>query len=205
MSEVKKGIYRHYKGKEYEVLEIAKNHDNDKDELVIYRSLEDETIWSRSKKEFLEKVELDKKSESRFKYLRDIEVDSSEQKYLRALADYQNLLKQSAKDKLDFAKFALEDFLHELLPVYDHLKLSIKSLPEAEKKNAWVEGVQYVIAQFKTVLENRGVVEIETSGKEFNHEEMEALDGEGTKVKSEVMPGYKLHGKVIRAAKVIVE
>ena len=123
MSEVKKGIYRHYKGKEYEVLEIAKNHDNDEDELIIYRSLEDEKIWARSKNDFLGKVEVDKKSEFRFQYLRDVEIDNSEQKYLRALADYQNLLKQSAKDKLDFAKFALEDFLHELLPVYDHLKL----------------------------------------------------------------------------------
>lgn len=127
------------------------------------------------------------------------------EKYLRALADYQNLVKQTAKEKSDFAKFAIEDFLQDIIPVYDHLKLSLKGLSEEESKSAWVEGVRHVLKQFKTILEVRGVEEIKTEGEKFNHDEMEALDGEGDKVKSEVMPGYKLNGKVLRAAKVIVE
>lgn len=126
------------------------------------------------------------------------------EKYLRALADYQNLLKQSSKEKSDFVKFALEDFLQDIVPVYDHLKLSLKGLGEEEAKSAWVEGVKHVLKQFKTILEARGVEEIKTEGEKFNHDEMEALDGEGDEVKSEVMPGYKLNGKVLRAAKVIV-
>ncbi len=131
--------------------------------------------------------------------------DDYKEKYLRALADYQNLLKQSAKDKTDFVKFALENFLQEIIPVYDHLKLSLKGLSDEEAKSAWVEGVKHVLKQFKSVLESHGVTEIKTEGEKFNHDEMEALDGEGDKVKSEVMPGYKLNGKVMRAAKVIVE
>lgn len=204
MSELKKGIYRHYKGGEYEILEEALDSEK-KEPLIIYRSLSDEKIWSRKKKNFIEEVEVEKEKKPRFEFLRELELESSEQKYLRALADYQNLLKQSAKERTEFIKFALEDFLHDLLPVYDHLKLSLKGLSEEEGKSAWVEGVRHVLKQFKATLANRGVEEIKTEGEKFNHDEMEAIDGEGEKVKSVVMPGYKLNGKVIRVAKVIVE
>ena len=204
MRELKKGIYRHYKGGEYEILSEALNT-SDKKEIVVYRSIKDKKIWVRDKQEFLAEVEVDKEKKPRFEYLTEGDNELMEQKYLRALADYQNLLRQSAKEKVDFAKFALEDFLHELLPVYDHLKLSIKSLSEEESKSNWVTGVKHVIKQFKDTLKRYGIEEIETEGKSFNHDEMEAVDGEGEKVKAEIMPGYKLHNKVIRAAKVVVE
>jgi molecular chaperone GrpE len=125
-------------------------------------------------------------------------------KYLRAIADYQNLTRQNTKEKAEFAKFAINEFLQEILPVYDHLKLSIKNLSEEEKKSPWVEGVRHVLKQFKEILSNHGVEEIKTKGEEFDHNLMEALEGEGNIVKKEVMPGYTLNGKVIRAAKVVV-
>ncbi len=205
MSEVKKGIYRHYKGGEYEVLEEVKNSE-DKSELIVYRDLKDKKkLWARPKKMFQEKVEIDGEKKDRFEFLREVEVDSFEQKYLRALADYQNLIRQSAKEKTEFIKFAIEDFLQELLPVYDHLKLSLKGLSEEEEKSPWAQGVRHVLNQFKNLLESRSVEEIKTEGEKFNHDEMEALDGEGEIVDKEVMPGYKLNGKVIRIAKVIVK
>ena len=159
----------------------------------------------KNKEEEIEEVENQDEEKIEEEVLEELDVESFEQKYLRALADYQNLLKQNVKERTEFVKFALEDFLHDLLPVYDHLKLSLKGLSEEEGKSAWVEGVRHVLKQFKTTLENRGVEEIKTEGEKFNHDEMEAIDGEGEKVKSEVMPGYKLNGKVIRVAKVIVE
>lgn len=130
--------------------------------------------------------------------------ESWEHKYKRALADYQNLLKQAAKDKQEFVKYALADFLNDILPVYDHLKLSLTGLSDAERKNPWAEGVGHVLKQFRQVLKEHGLEEIKTVGEEFDHETMEALEGAGEKVAKEVSPGYKLHGKVIRHAKVIV-
>lgn len=132
-------------------------------------------------------------------------IDSFENKYLRALADYQNLLRQTAKEKGEFAKYALNDFLQNVLPVYDHLKMSLKGLGEDEAKNPWVEGVGLVLKQFKEVLAQHGIEEIATIGEKFDHQTMDAIDGSGETVKQEVMPGYKLNGKVIRPAKVIVE
>lgn len=132
------------------------------------------------------------------------EDESYENKYLRALADYQNLLKQTARDREDFVKYAVGDFLQDLLPVYDHLKLSLSGLSEEESKNPWAVGVAHVLKQFKDVLEARGVMEIKTVGEQFDYDTMEAIDGEGTLVKQEIVPGYKLNGRVIRPAKVIV-
>jgi nucleoside triphosphatase len=130
--------------------------------------------------------------------------DSYEDKYKRALADYQNLSKNAIKEKQEFAKFALNDFLQELLPVYDHLKMSISSLPETEKNSAWVQGVEYVLKQFKETLNNKGVEEIKTVGEKFDHNTMEAIEGEGDFIAQEIMSGYMLNGRVIRPAKVKV-
>jgi len=217
MSEIKKGIYRHYKGGEYKVLYLVKNSEN-KEDMVVYQDVKDESkIWVRPKKMFLETVEIkdekekegeeEKKPEkkARFEFIKEEDLDSWENKYLRALADYQNLLKQSAKDRSDFVKYALSEFLHSIVPVYDHLKLSIQGLSEADSQNPWAQGVSHVLKQFKEVLNNHGVEEIKTVGEKFDHETMEAVDGSGEKVKQEIMPGYKLNGKLVRPAKVIVE
>jgi len=203
--EIKQGIYKHYKGREYRVIDEAKDSET-KADVVVYQDMSDEAkIWIRPKKMFLEEVEIAGEKKPRFEFLREEEADSFENKYLRALADYQNLLKQTAKDREDFVKYALSDFLQDILPVYDHLKLSIAGLGEDESQNAWVVGVKHVLKQFKDVLEARGIEEIKTTGEKFDHDLMEAVDGQGEKVKQEIMPGYKLNGKVIRHAKVIVE
>lgn len=203
MPKLKTGIYRHYKGDEYELFEIAKSSEN-KEELAIYRSLKDGQVWARPLSMWKEEVEAGAEKKPRFEFLREPENDSFEQKYLRALADYQNQIKHAARDKEEFVKFVLSDFLHEILPVYDHLKLSLAGLSDQDKESAWVKGVEYVLKQFKDVLNNRGVEEIKTVGEKYDYHRMEALEGTGEKVVREVSPGYVLNGRVIRPAKVIV-
>ncbi len=203
--EIKKGIYRHYKGNEYRVIGEAQNSET-KEEMIVYQDVNDEKkIWVRPKKMFLEEVEIESVKKPRFEFIKEDEIDSFENKYLRALADYQNLMKQSANEKTEFIKYALGDFLQDILPIYDHLKLSMNGLSEDDLKNPWATGVSHVLKQFKTVLEDKGVEEIKTVGEKFDHNIMEAIEGSGETVSREVMPGYKLNGKVIRPAKVIVE
>jgi len=205
MEEIRKGIYRHYKGGEYRILNEVKNSET-QEEMVVYQDINDEKkIWARPKKMFLEEIEVKGEKKARFEFIQEEEIDSFENKYLRALADYQNLMKQTANEKTEFAKYALSDFLQDILPIYDHLKLSMNGLTEEDLKNPWAQGVSHVLKQFKTTLEDRGVEEIKTVGEKFDHNTMEALEGSGETVKKEVMPGYKLNGKVIRHAKVIVE
>lgn len=135
----------------------------------------------------------------------EAELKDANEKYLRALAEQQNLIKRQAAEKEDFVRYANEEVLTEFIAVYDHLKLSIGSLPDNEKASAWVKGVEYTVKQFKDLLNVNGVEEIKTVGEKFDHNTMEALEGSGEKVAKEVMAGYKLNGKVIRAARVVLE
>lgn len=69
--EVKPGKYRHYKGKDYEVIGTAR-HSETLEEMVVYKHLfEDEfgknSLWVRPKEMFLENVLVDGKEVPRFK------------------------------------------------------------------------------------------------------------------------------------------
>lgn len=155
----------------------------------------------------------DKEETTDEKVLRlEAELKDANEKYLRVLAEEQNLIKRQTIEKEEFVKYANQEIISEFISVYDHLKLSIGSLPEEEKKSAWVQGVEYTVKQFKDLLSVNGVEEIKTVGEKFNPAEMEAIEGPsagsgqaGEKVAKEIMPGYKLNGKVIRAARVVLE
>jgi len=136
-------------------------------------------------------------------------VQEAESKYLRALADYQNLVRQSAKEKMEFAKYANEGLLREIIPVYDHLKMSLGYVGQEE--NSWMEGVRHVVKQFREVLASVGVKEVETIGKSFDPFQMDAIQQEITDQKElddqivrEIRSGYLLHDKVIIPAQVAV-
>ena len=68
MTEIKKGIYRHFKGNEYEVLGLA-HHSESLEEMVIYRALYgDNTVWLREKSMFLSEVDHEKHPDVKQKY-----------------------------------------------------------------------------------------------------------------------------------------
>lgn len=68
---LKLGKYKHYKGKEYEVVGIAR-HSETLEELVVYKALyqnNGENLWVRPLKMFLEEVEIEGKKMPRFEFL----------------------------------------------------------------------------------------------------------------------------------------
>lgn len=71
---VKPGLYRHYKGKDYEVLGCA-NHSETEEEFVVYRALYGKRrLWVRPKAMFLDAVIVDGKPVPRFKRLQKLPV-----------------------------------------------------------------------------------------------------------------------------------
>jgi molecular chaperone GrpE len=149
-----------------------------------------------------EVVEEKKVEETKDEESKCVDCAELENKYKRALADYQNLFKDTAREKEEFAKFANERIILDMIVVYDNLKISLAHLPQAEKANGWAEGIKYIIKQFGDVLKNYGVEEIKTEGEKFDPNSMEAVEGEGEIVKQEIGAGYKLGGKIIKAARV---
>ena len=70
---MKKGIYRHYKGNEYELIDVAL-HSETLEEMVVYRALYgDKNLWVRPAHMWEEEVEVDGKIVKRFELISNSE------------------------------------------------------------------------------------------------------------------------------------
>ncbi|MFA5358942.1 MAG: nucleotide exchange factor GrpE [Patescibacteria group bacterium] len=131
-------------------------------------------------------------------------------KWLRAVADYQNLKKDTIKEKEDWIKFANAGLVLELIPILNNFKEATKHIPVDQQKLDWVVGIFHIKKQLEDVLKNIGIEDMKTVGEKFNPEFHEAVSQREEKgvdpdqVIEEVRPGYTMHGKVIEAAKVVV-
>ncbi len=130
--------------------------------------------------------------------------------YLRSVADYDNLKKESARLRGEYARYAACEVVEQILPVLDNLKKALEHAPADDSCAKWVEGVRLIGTQFEKVLEAAGVTALGEEGEPFDTEIHDALMREKREgadpdtVLKVVEPGYKMHDKVIRPAKVIV-
>lgn len=127
------------------------------------------------------------------------EVDDWKSKYLRALADYQNLERRSQEEKERVRTFAAEVILTRLLPVIDTLGKAQDHLKDA--------GLDIALRELWAVVEEQGVTKIDAVGNVFNPHEMECIEvveGPENQVVEETLPGYLFRGKVLRVAQVKV-
>jgi molecular chaperone GrpE len=140
-----------------------------------------------------------KKHEKKVETGESQELTNLENQLKRALADYQNLEKRIAGEKLDWIKLANKDLLLKLLPGLDSLILAEKHTED--------EGVKISVKHFLDIFETIGVKKIEVKDEIFNPELMEAVgvsEGEDNKVLEEVRSGYTLFDSILRPAQVIV-
>lgn len=127
------------------------------------------------------------------------EADEWKLKYLRALADYQNLEKRSDERVSHVRMYAAEMVLSRLLPVVDTFSKVQEHIKDP--------GLDLAYKELLSVLTEQGVSRIEVVGKEFNPEEMDCIEvvsGKENEVVEEVMPGYRFRDKVLRVARVKV-
>ena len=128
------------------------------------------------------------------------EIENLENQLKRSLADYQNLEKRVAEERVGWIKSANKDLILKLLSVLDNLYLANKHLNNDE-------GLRLSIQKFHGILAQEGLEDFNTLGMSFDPSIMEAMgvkEGEDGRVLEEVRPGYKLHGKILRPAQVIV-
>jgi len=131
-------------------------------------------------------------------------------KYLRAMADAQNARRRAQQELERERKFGIERFAKDVLSVADNLGRALQALPpdaDPAVKNI-IAGIQATDRELKSVLERHGVTRIEALGKpftaEFHQAMMEIEDPSvpaGTVVQ-ELIPGYLISGRLLRAAMV---
>jgi molecular chaperone GrpE len=120
----------------------------------------------------------------------------------RALADYDNLRKRADAEKEAWTRYAAMGTILKLLPVLDTMEAALKHLQD--------QGLYLAINDFKKVLMDEGLTEINPKLSEpFDHELEEALElvpgGKKDEVAEVVLTGWKyLDGPVVRHAKVKV-
>lgn len=127
------------------------------------------------------------------------QLEEAENKFRRALADYQNLEKRVLDDRREWIRQANKDLLLRILPVLDTLMLATK---HTNDKNLAVS-----VQQFLDILKSEGVTRIETKEQDFDASIMEAVgttEGKEGKVIEEARAGFMLHDKLLRPAQVIV-
>lgn len=122
-----------------------------------------------------------------------------EDRWKRALADYDNLRKRVEKEKEEFVKYAAGRVIGKFLNVYDDLKICSRHLKD--------KGLDLICAHFDEVLKSEGVEKILALGEDFNPQIMEAveiIEGPEGKVIEVVQEGYRLGEKILRPARVKV-
>lgn len=142
------------------------------------------------------------------------ERDELKDKYLRHLAEMDNFRKRVKKEKEEFQKYALADFLLGLLEVLDNLERALKArgadLQKApnssNNEKSIISGIEMIHKQLLDILRKNGVEEIDALGKPFDpniHQALAKEEREGitTPVVLEVyQKGFTYNGKLLRAA-----
>lgn len=139
------------------------------------------------------------------------EADSNLEGWKRALADYENLERESARQQAERALWIKAQVVGEILPLLDNLRLAIDHLPAETEKEGWHQGLHHVLAQGEDILKGLEVSAIDVqAGNTFDHSIHEAVDTRQDNSQPDhvilkvITPGYRLNHEVIRPAKVVV-
>ncbi|MBQ3382080.1 MAG: nucleotide exchange factor GrpE [Bacteroidales bacterium] len=139
------------------------------------------------------------------------QVQEEKNRYVYLMAEFDNFRRRVSQEKIDLIDTAAKGVINDLLPVVDNFERALKSMEESEASDSAKMGTELIYKQLLDVLKKKGVTEIDAMGKELDTDEHEAVaqipapeeDKKG-KVVDVVQKGYKLNGKVIRFAKVVM-
>ena len=139
------------------------------------------------------------------------QIEELKDKYLRAVAEFDNYKKRTLKEKTELILNGGEKTIVAILPILDDMERAAASAEKTDDIKALEEGWELIFKKLKKILESMGVKEIETKDADFNVDFLEAIamvpdmgDDKKGKVIDCVQTGYTMNDKVIRHAKVAV-
>ena len=153
------------------------------------------------KKGFFGKKKKDKK---------DTQIEDLTDKLRRQMAEFDNFRKRTEKEKSGMFEMGAKSVVEKLLPVVDNFERGLASVPEEQKEDPFVAGVDKVYKQLLTVFDELGVKPIEAVGQPFDPNFHNAVmhvedDEQGENVVvEEFQKGYMYHDSVVRHSRVKV-
>ena len=141
---------------------------------------------------------------------KDEQIEELTDKVKRQMAEFDNFRKRTEKEKSQMYDMGAKTIVEKILPVIDNFERGLAAVPEDNKEDAFVVGMDKIYRQMLTVLEEAGVKPIEAVGAEFDpnfhnavmHVEDETL-GENV-VAEELKKGYMYRDTVVRHSMVKV-
>lgn len=137
-------------------------------------------------------------------------IEELEDRVMRQMAEFDNFRKRTEKEKSHMYEVGARDVIEKILPVVDNFERGLAAVPQEERENPVIEGMDKIYKQLMTTLTDLGVKPIEAAGQEFDpnfhnavmHVEDEEL-GENM-VAEEFQKGYTYRDTVIRHSMVKV-
>ena len=138
------------------------------------------------------------------------EARQNHDRWLRAVAELENVKKRMARERAEAVRFANEAFIRDLLPIVDNLERALEHARGGGNGKSIVEGVELVLKGLVDVLERHGVKKVEAAGVPFDPTHHEAVahvetgELEPNRVLAQHQPGYLLNERLLRPALVSV-
>jgi len=181
------------------VEEVEENGDTEEAEESTEEAT-DENGESEEKKGFFKKKK-DKKDEK---------IEELTDQVKRQMAEFENFRKRTEKEKTQMFDMGAKTVIEKILPIVDNFERGFTTVEEADKEDAFVQGMDKIYKQLMTELEAIGVKPIEAVGQEFNPDFHNAVmqvaseEYESGVVAQELLKGYTYKDAVVRHSMVAV-
>lgn len=163
-----------------------------------------------------EEAQEDEKSEEKKGFFKkkkdkkDEQIEELSDKLKRQMAEFENFRKRTEKEKTQMYDMGAKSIIEKVLPVIDNFERGLAGVPEENKDDAFVTGMDKVYKQMLTELDAIGVKPIEAVGVEFNPDfhnavmQVESEEYESGVVAQELLKGYTYKETVVRHSMVAV-
>ena len=150
------------------------------------------------------------KKKEKKKDKRDERIEELTDQVKRQMAEFENFRKRTEKEKTQMYEVGAKSIIEKILPVVDNFERGLAAVPEEQKNDAFVDGMDKVYKQMMTVFSELDVKPIEAVGKEFDPEfhnavmQVESEEYESGVVAQELQKGYMYRDSVVRHSMVAV-
>jgi molecular chaperone GrpE len=141
---------------------------------------------------------------------KELEAKQNYDRFLRQVAELENLKRRSAREREEVSRFANEALIKDLLSVVDNLERAVAHASGGGNGKPIVEGVEMVLKGLVDVLAKHGVTQVSALGQRFDpakHEAIAQVESdahEPNSVVEELHKGYMLRDRLLRPALVSV-
>jgi molecular chaperone GrpE len=141
---------------------------------------------------------------------KELEAKQNYDRFLRQVAELENLKRRSAREREEVSRFANEALIKDLLSVVDNLERAVAHASGGGNGKPIVEGVEMVLKGLVDVLAKHGVTQVSALGQPFDpakHEAIAQVESdahEPNSVVDELHKGYMLRDRLLRPALVSV-